>query len=174
MDNGPVKTVEHTVDRTIISTARRASTCHLGAAVLRFSVGQTDAIASIAVGELGSDGPLGMAAAMDSTWVGTPNIFTVSRIDPTTNNVIAEFGIPPGANPCGDIAIGSTTRRCRVADSSPRSAPSTQRQVKCRLFNSVGLGFLLQWSTTWRGGRCRWPAHSLRRSWCESITTPDR
>ena len=80
-------------------------TSHRGAAVLRFSAGQTEAIASIAVGELGPDGPLGIAAGIDSIWVGTPNIFAISQIDPITNDVIAEFGIPPGANPCGDIAV---------------------------------------------------------------------
>ena len=57
---------------------------------------------------------------MDSIWVGTPNVFTVSQIDPRSNEVVAEFPIPPGANPCGDIAVADD----RVQVSSCRVEPS--------------------------------------------------
>ena len=92
-------------------------TSHRGAAVLRFPSGQTEAAATVTVGEPGPDGPLGLAAGLGSIWVGTPNVFTVSQIDPTTDQVSAEFGIPPGANPCGDIAVAGglvQVSSCRV------------------------------------------------------------
>lgn len=95
-------------------------TSHRGAAVLRFERGAGESVASVAVGEPGDQGPLGLAAGMGSIWVGTPNIFTVSRIDPETNAVVAEYGIPPGANPCGDIAVADG----RVQVSSCRVVPS--------------------------------------------------
>ena len=93
---------------------------HRGAAVLRYLVDQPDPVATVTIGETGPDGPLGVAAGMGSIWVGTPNIFSVSRIDPDTDEVLAEFGIPPGANPCGDIAVVDDRCRSRVAESLPR------------------------------------------------------
>lgn len=95
-------------------------TSHRGAAVLLFDRNEPDPIATITVGQSGMDGPLGLAYGFGSIWVGTPNIFAVSRIDPSTKTVTAEFGIPPGANPCGDIAIAAG----RVQVSSCRVEPS--------------------------------------------------
>lgn len=95
-------------------------TSHRGAAVLRFEKGSDESAASVAVGEPGNEGPLGLAAGMDSIWVGTPNTFSVSRIDPATNEVIGEYGIPPGANPCGDVAVAGglvQVSSCRVVPS---------------------------------------------------------
>jgi hypothetical protein len=41
--------------------------------------------------------------------VGVPSEFSVFGIDPSTNTVVKQFGIPPGANPSGEMAMVGRT-----------------------------------------------------------------
>ena len=51
----------------------------------------------------GAAGPKGIAADSQGVWVGIPNEGSVVRIDPSTNEVVAEIEVT--TSPCGGIAL---------------------------------------------------------------------